>query len=79
MIINILYSIILLGVIGIVWWVVFFLWFNKTQDIINLIPKINLKINKKKEAIIFDDEPKTEEQIAIEREERILKTIRGKE
>ena len=29
----------------------------------------------KKEAVIFDDEPKTEEQIAIEREERILKTI----
>jgi hypothetical protein len=32
----------------------------------------------KKEAIIFDDEPKTEEEIAIEREERILKKIGAK-
>ena len=73
LVIQILISLVLLGAVPIIWWVVFFLWFNKTQDIVNLIPKVNLK--KKQDAVIFTDEIPTEEEIAIEREERILKTI----
>jgi hypothetical protein len=71
-VIQILISIILLGFISIVWWFVLILWSKKTVDISQFIPKIK---GKKQEAIIFDGEPKTEEEIAIEREERILKTI----
>lgn len=34
-------------------------------------------VKKKQDAVVFDDEPKTEEEVAIEREERILKVVRG--
>jgi len=54
-------------------------------EIIGLIYLLSLKgvkeaikeVKPKESAVIFDDEPQTEEEIAIEREERILKTIRG--
>lgn len=52
-------------------------------EIIGLLYLLSIKavkeaikeVKPKQNAVIFDDEPQTEEEIAIEREERILKTI----
>jgi hypothetical protein len=73
MIIQILISLILLciliaGIIGLI----FLLNIKQVKQAIREVKPT------KKEAVIFDDEPKTEEQVAIEREERILKTIGSK-
>ena len=61
----ILLCILITGIIGII----YLLSLKQVKQAIKDVKPI------KKEAVIFDDEPKTEEQIAIEREERILKKI----
>lgn len=70
LVIQILISLILLcilvvGIIGIV----YLLSIKQVKEAIRDVKPV------KKQAVIFNDEPKTEEEIAIEREERILKTI----
>ena len=74
LVIQILISLILLcilvvGIIGIV----YILSIKQVKEAIKEVKPI------KREALIFEGEPKTEEEIAIEREERILKTIKGNE
>lgn len=73
LVINTLISLILLciliiGIIGII----YILSLKQVKQAIKDVKPV------KKEAVIFDDEPKTEEEQAIEREERILKTIGAK-
>lgn len=58
----------IIGIIGIV----YLLSLKQVKQAIRTIKPTN------KQAVIFDDEPKTEEEQAIEREERILKTIGAK-
>lgn len=70
---NILISLILLcilitGIIGII----YLLSLKQVKQAIREVKPV------RKQAVIYDDEPKTEEEIAIEREERILKTIGAK-
>jgi hypothetical protein len=65
-VIQILTSLILLGILILIGLAILFV--IKQPQISKLLPK-------KTNAVIFDDEPKTEEEIAIEREERILKTL----
>jgi len=69
-VIQILLIILLIGLVLIVWMAWGILYFQEAPKL-----KQNIKQIKKQEAVIFDDEPKTEEEIAIEREERILKKI----
>lgn len=70
LIIQILTILILLGVLVLVWLgVLILLVKEETKKSIN---KLTIK---KPSATIFDDEPKTKEEEAIEREERILKVI----
>lgn len=48
----------------------------RQPEIKPFLPKFpSLPRSHKPNAVVFDGEPKTEEEIAIEREERILKTI----
>ena len=61
----ILLCILIIGIIGII----YILSIKQVKEAIKEVKPT------KKQAIIFDGEPKTEEEIAIEREERILKTI----
>jgi uncharacterized protein YneF (UPF0154 family) len=73
LVIQILISLILLAILVIsIIGIVYLLSLKPVKQAIKEVKPI------KKEAIIFDDEPKTEEEIAIEREERILKIIGAK-
>jgi len=73
LVIQILISLILLAILVIsIIGIVYLLSLKPVKQAIKEVKPV------KKEAIIFDDEPKTEEEIAIEREERILKIIGAK-
>lgn len=73
MIIQILISLILLAILTIlIIGIIYLLSLKQIKEAIKEVKPI------KKQAVIFDDEPKTEEEQAIEREERILKTIGAK-
>lgn len=65
--------ILLLFLVGEIIGLIFFLSFKDVKKALKEVKPI------KKEAVIFQDEPKTEEEIAIEREERILKVIGSNE
>lgn len=70
MIIQILISLILLAILTIlIIGIIYLLSLKQVKEAIKEVKPI------KKQAVIFDDEPKTEEEQAIEREERILKVI----
>lgn len=67
--INILIAIVLSGLCVLTWFTVLIV-FKKGE-----VNKIVKDVVKRQQAVIFTDEKKTEEEEAIEREERILKTI----
>lgn len=73
-VIQILISLILLCILGMcIIGIIYILSIKQVKEAIKEVRQV------KKEAIIYQDEPKTEEDIAIEREERILKTIGSKQ
>jgi uncharacterized protein (UPF0333 family) len=74
LVIQVLISLILLAILVIsIIGIIYILSIKSVKNAIKEVKPI------KKQAVIFNDEPKTEEEVAIEREERILKVIRGNE
>jgi len=74
LVIQVLISLILLAILVIsIIGIIYILSIKSVKNAIKEVKPI------KKQAVIFDDEPKTEEEQAIEREERILKVIQGNE
>jgi len=74
LIIQVLISLILLAILVItIIGIIYILSIKQVKEAIKEVKPI------KKEAVIFDNEPQTEEEIAIEREERILKKIGANE